>query len=268
MSSSFVSFRRHPLALACAGLALVGSFGAAAQDSAPTPTGLDTITVTAEHREQNLQEVPVSVGVVQGERMRDFTAGGDDTLLALSGRVPSLYAETTTGRIFPRFYIRGLGNIDFYLGASQPVSIIQDDVVLEHVVLKSNPVYDVDQVEVLRGPQGSLFGRNTTAGIVKFDTLKPTQDYTGRVSASYATYNSVSIDGGFGGPINDIASFRVSALYQHRDDYVDNTYKGPSADGTVSPKKNAMGGFDDRNVRAAAADPERPVLDPGLGPCP
>ncbi len=245
-----VSFRRHPLALACAGLALVGSFGAAAQDSAPTPTGLDTITVTAEHREQNLQEVPVSVGVVQGERMRDFTAGGDDTLLALSGRVPSLYAETTTGRIFPRFYIRGLGNIDFYLGASQPVSIIQDDVVLEHVVLKSNPVYDVDQVEVLRGPQGSLFGRNTTAGIVKFDTLKPTQDYTGRVSASYATYNSVSIDGGFGGPINDIASFRVSALYQHRDDYVDNTYRGPSADGTVSPKKNAMGGFDDRNVRA------------------
>ncbi|MEG0084794.1 MAG: TonB-dependent receptor plug domain-containing protein, partial [Massilia sp.] len=150
---------------------------------------------------------------------------------------------TTTGRIFPRFYIRGLGNIDFYLGASQPVSIIQDDVVLEHVVLKSNPVYDVDQVEVLRGPQGSLFGRNTTAGIVKFD-------YTGRVSASYATYNSVSIDGGFGGPINDIASFRVSALYQHRDDYVDNTYTGPSADGTVSPKKNAMGGFDDRNVRA------------------
>ena len=184
LSSSFVSFRRHPLALACAGLALAGSFGAAAQDSAPTPTGTDTITVTAEHREQNLQEVPVSVGVVQGERMRDFTAGGDDTLLALSGRVPSLYAETTTGRIFPRFYIRGLGNIDFYLGASQPVSIIQDDVVLEHVVLKSNPVYDVDQVEVLRGPQGSLFGRNTTAGIVKFDTLKPTQDYTGRVSSA------------------------------------------------------------------------------------
>jgi iron complex outermembrane receptor protein len=63
----------------------------------------------------------------------------DDTLLSLSGRVPSLYVESTTGRIFPRFYIRGLGNVDFYLGASQPVSIIQDDVVLEHVILKSNP---------------------------------------------------------------------------------------------------------------------------------
>ena len=112
-----------------------------------------------------------------------FQAGGDDTL-ALSGRVPGLYAETTTGRIFPRFYIRGLGNIDFYLGASQPVSIIQDDVVLEHVVLKSNPVFDVEQVEVLRGPQGSLFGRNTTAGIIKFDTIRPSQDFQGRATAS------------------------------------------------------------------------------------
>ncbi len=241
--------RRHALALACATASLLGLAGAASAQDA-SPTSLDAITVTADHRERNLQEVPVSVGVVQGERMRDYTAGGDDTLLALSGKVPSFYAETTTGRIFPRFYIRGLGNIDFYLGASQPVSIIQDDVVLEHVVLKSNPVYDVDQVEVLRGPQGTLFGRNTTAGIVKFDSIKPSQDYSGRVQASYGTYGSVAVDGGFGGPINDIASFRVSALYQHRDDYVDNTYTGPSADGTVSPKKNAMGGFDDRNVRA------------------
>ncbi len=239
--------RPHALALACT--ALLGLSGTAlAQDV--SPTSLDAITVTADHRERNLQDVPVSVGVVQGERLREFTAGGDDTLLALSGRVPSFYAETTTGRIFPRFYIRGLGNIDFYLGASQPVSIIQDDVVLEHVVLKSNPVFDVDQVEVLRGPQGTLFGRNTTAGIVKFDSIKPSQDYAGRVQASYGSYGSVAVDGGFGGPINDIASFRVSALYQHRDDYVDNTYTGPSADGTVAPKKNAMGGFDDRNVRA------------------
>jgi iron complex outermembrane receptor protein len=268
MSSSFVSFRRHPLALACAGLALVGSFGAAAQDSAPTPTGLDTITVTAEHREQNLQEVPVSVGVVQGERMRDFTAGGDDTLLALSGRVPSLYAETTTGRIFPRFYIRGLGNIDFYLGASQPVSIIQDDVVLEHVVLKSNPVYDVDQVEVLRGPQGSLFGRNTTAGIVKFDTaeadpglhrprqrqLRDLQQRVDRRRLRRPDQRHRLVPRV--GPVPAPRRLRRQHL------------QGPSADGTVSPKKNAMGGFDDRNVRAAAADPERPVLDPGLGPCP
>ena len=247
--------RRTRLAQACALLSLSLAVQAAYAQQAPAPaersaaTALDTITVTAERREQNLQDVPVSVGVVQGEAMRAYTAGGDDTLLALSGRVPSFYAETTTGRIFPRFYIRGLGNIDFYLGASQPVSIIQDDVVLEHVVLKSNPVYDVDQVEVLRGPQGSLFGRNTTAGIVKFDSIKPSDTFNGRVNASYGSFNTVAVDAGLGGPINDVLSFRVSTLYQHRDDWVDNTYRGPSADGTVSPKKDAMGGYDDRNLR-------------------
>ncbi|SEL08664.1 iron complex outermembrane recepter protein [Pseudoxanthomonas sp. GM95] len=241
--------RRTPLALSCSALLLTSAAASAQQSQRDTATSLDTVTVTAERREQNLQDTPVSVGVVQGEQMRDFTAGGDDTLLALSGKVPSFYAETTTGRIFPRFYIRGLGNIDFYLGASQPVSIIQDDVVLEHVVLKSNPVYDVDQVEVLRGPQGTLFGRNTTAGIVKFDSIKPGDSYQGRVSASYGSYGTTSLDGGFGGPISDVLSFRISALYQHRDDWVDNAYAGPSADGTRTPRKDAMGGYDDRNAR-------------------
>jgi iron complex outermembrane receptor protein len=193
--------------------------------------------------------VPVSVAVVGGDQLRAIQGGGDD-IIALSGKVPSFYAETTTGRIFPRFYIRGLGNIDFYLGASQPVSIIQDDVVLEHVVLKSNPVFDVKQVEVLRGPQGSLFGRNTTAGIVKFDTNKPSETLEGRASASYGTYGTTTFDGGIGGPLaGDKLMFRVSALYQHRDDYVDNTFAGTSADGTVTPKKNAMGGFDEKDVR-------------------
>lgn len=255
VTRSSAGLQRTLLARACAALLLASVATGAAAQQAPasqgeaSPTALDTVTVTAEHREQNLQDVPVSVGVVQGAAMREYTAGGDDTLLALSGRVPGFYAETTTGRIFPRFYIRGLGNIDFYLGASQPVSIIQDDVVLEHVVLKSNPVYDVDQVEVLRGPQGTLFGRNTTAGIVKFDTVKPGDTYTGHVNASYGSYNTISLDGGFGGPINDVLSFRVSALYQHRDDWVDNTFAGSSADGTRTPRKDAMGGYNDRNAR-------------------
>jgi len=223
---------------------------ASSSDAGATGEGLGDIVVTAERRTENLQQVPISVGVVGGDQLRSFQAAGDD-ILSLSGRVPGLYAETTTGRIFPRFYIRGLGNIDFYLGASQPVSIIQDDVVLEHVVLKSNPVYDLDQVEVLRGPQGSLFGRNTTAGIIKIDTIKPTTDrWTGRASASYGEYNSVNVDAGVGGPIiQDVLAVRVSGLYQRRDDWIDNTYSGPSADGTVSPKKNAMGGFEERDAR-------------------
>ena len=230
----------------------VGNQAGSMQDVAiqsPADTdGLGDVVVTAERREQNLQRTPVSVGVVGGDDLRVFQSGGED-LLSLAGRVPGLYAETTTGRIFPRFYIRGLGNIDFYLGASQPVTIIQDDVVLEHVVLKSNPVFDTAQVEVLRGPQGSLFGRNTTAGIIKFDSIKPSQEYQGRVSASYGTFNTVSVDAGVGGPIvQDKIAFRLSGLYQRRDDWVDNTYTGPSFDGTRGGK-DALGGFEERDVR-------------------
>jgi len=249
------TIRRTALMLgaAFAALACAPSFaqGNPSVDEAPAGDGVGEIIVTAERREANLQRVPVSVGVVGGADMRAYTSGGDDTLLALSGRVPSLYAETTTGRIFPRFYIRGLGNIDFYLGASQPVSIIQDDIVLEHVVLKSNPVYDVQQVEVLRGPQGSLFGRNTTAGIIKFDSIKPSDQLDARASASYGSYNTITLDAGVGGPIiEDKVAVRISGLYQHRDNWVDNVFTGTSADGTVTPRKDAMGGFDDRNLRA------------------
>ncbi|MBB6503447.1 iron complex outermembrane receptor protein [Sphingomonas endophytica] len=230
--------------------AQTGSTAPAATDAAPDAddTGLGEVVVTAERRTENLRRVPVSVAVVNGDDLRTFQAGGEDAL-ALAGRVPGLYAETTTGRIFPRFYIRGLGNIDFYLGASQPVSIIQDDVVLEHVVLKSNPVYDVANVEVLRGPQGSLFGRNTTAGIIKFDTIRPGQTWSSRFNASYGSYNTVTFDAGVGGPlVQDKIAVRLSGLYQHRDDWVDNDYTGVSRDGT-RPGRDAMGGFDERDAR-------------------
>ena len=236
--------------LACGQAAFAQATPAEAAPAATDAPDLGEITVTAQRRSENLQRVPISVGVINGEGLRTFSESGDDTLLSLSGRTPSLYVESTTGRIFPRFYIRGLGNIDFYLGASQPVEIIQDDVVLEHVVLKSNPAYDINQVEVLRGPQGSLFGRNTTAGIIKFDTIQPSMTWTGRGSATWGTFNSVNADGGVGGPIvADKIAFRLSGLYQHRDNWIDNTYAGPRTDNTVSPKKNALGGFDERDAR-------------------
>ena len=85
---------------------------------------------------------------------------------------------------------------------------------------------------------------------IKFDTNRPTMDWQGRASASYGSYNTVTFDGGVGGPIvADKLAFRVSALYQRRADWVDNVYDGPSADGTVSPKKDAMGGFEEKDVR-------------------
>ena len=244
-------------ALLLAGIATLAITSTSAQaQSVDTPVNSDTvdpantIVVTAQRRVEDTVKVPVAVSVIKRESLDDYSAAGGDTLLSLSGKVPDLYVETSTGRIFPRFYIRGLGNIDFYLGASQPVEIIQDDIVQEHVVLKSNPAYDIAQVEVLKGPQGSLFGRNTTAGIVKFDSVQPSENWQGQGSVSYGTFNSVNADAGVGGPLtkDGTISFRLSGLYQHRDNWISNNYTGPSDDGTVGGH-NVLNGFDERDIR-------------------
>ena len=170
-----------------AGLAIAQLAGQAQAQEVP-PTQPDAgqvgeIVVTAQRREENIQDVPISVATIPIAQLETIFDSGND-ITALATRVPGLYAESSNGRVAPRFYIRGLGNTDFDLAASQPVSIIMDDVVLENVALKSTPVFDIASVEVLRGPQGTLFGRNTPAGIIKFDTEKPRNEFSARASAS------------------------------------------------------------------------------------
>ena len=104
------------------------------------------------------------------------------------------------------FYIRGLGNTDFDLAASQPVSIIMDDVVMENVILKSFPLFDMEAVEVIRGPQGTLFGRNTTAGIIKFNTAKPRQDFDAYTKLSVGNLGTMNFEGAAGGGLSDTLS--------------------------------------------------------------
>ncbi len=222
------------------GALLLAAAVAAPAFAQDTPVALDDVIVTAQKRSENIQDVPVSVAAVSGEKLASIFAAGED-VLALSSRVPGLYIESSNGRAAPRFYIRGLGNADFDLAASQPVSVIMDDVVLENVVLKSSPVYDVEQVEVLRGPQGTLFGRNTTAGIVKFDTVKPSEDFRANGTATYGSYGSATFEGGVGGAIvPGKLAVRASALYQHRDDYIDNSFTGV---------KDALGGYNEKAAR-------------------
>ena len=203
--------------------------GAIAQDE-----GLDTIIVTTQKREENQQEIPISVETLSAKRFADIQAAGED-ILALATRVPSLYAESSNGRLAPRFYIRGLGNVDFDVAASQPVSIVMDDVVQENVVLKSAPLFDIEQVEVSRGPQGTLFGRNTPAGVVKFVTAKPTHELDYDAQFAYGTFNTITAQGGVGASlVPDILAFRLSGLLQRRDDWVDNGFTG---------EDNVLGGY-------------------------
>lgn len=209
-------------AIAVATTSLFIAPAAFAQDeTAQNSAALGEIVVTAQRREENLQDVPLSVTAVSGDQLGAITAGGVD-IRGISGRVPSLLVESSFGRTFPRFYIRGLGNTDFDFNASQPVSLIYDDVVLENPILKGFPIFDMERVEVLRGPQGTLFGRNTTAGIVKFDSVKPSDVTGGYGKISYGRFNAVNVEGGFGGPLGEKVSVRVSGMYQRQDDYVDN----------------------------------------------
>ncbi|MDX2210086.1 MAG: TonB-dependent receptor [Sphingopyxis sp.] len=216
---------------------------AIAQDTTAQEDGtLGDIIVTAQRREENLQDIPLSITAVGGDKLDAITAGGVD-VRGLSGRVPSLLIESSFGRTFPRFYIRGLGNTDFDFNASQPVSLVYDDVVLENPILKGFPVFDLDRIEVLRGPQGTLFGRNTPAGIVKFDSVKPGDDTNGYGRISWGRYNNVNAQGAVGGRLSDTVSARLSAMYQRQDDYIDNVL--PS--GTTN---DALEGYEEFAARA------------------
>lgn len=224
--------------------AFAGASPALAQDAqtgAEEQSGVGTIIVTAQRREEDIQDVPVSVTAINSDALTAINSTGQD-IRALSGRVPSLVVESSFGRTFPRFYIRGLGNTDFDFNAAQPVSLVYDDVVLENPILKGFPVFDIQQVEVLRGPQGTLFGRNTPAGIVKFDSVKPRDYADGYARISYGRFDSVNAEAAVGGPLGDQVSVRVSGLYQSQSDYVDNVL--PS--GT---EEDALGGYDEFALR-------------------
>ncbi len=191
---------------------------------------LDAVQVTAQRKVENIRDVPVSLTSIDAEKLDVYGSGGAD-IRFLSARVPSLNIESSYGRAFPRFYIRGLGNTDFDLNASQPVSLVYDDVVQESPLLKGFPLFDLERVEVLRGPQGTLFGRNTPAGVVKFDSVRPSQEFGGYAQIGYGSDDLTTVEAAVGGALSARWSARVSALYQRRDDWVDNTYAAGSSDG-------------------------------------
>jgi iron complex outermembrane receptor protein len=196
---------------------------------------LEEIVVTAQRRDENIQEVPISITSLSGDRLAARFANGDD-ILALSAAAPGLYIESSNGRLAPRFYLRGLGNADFTAAASQPVSLVMDDVPMEKSVLKAFPLFDMASVEVIRGPQGTLFGRNTTAGIVKIDSRRPTEETEGYINVSAGNYGTYNLEGAVGGTIiEDTLTGRVSAVSQNRSDWVDNDFTG---------ENDALGGYD------------------------
>lgn len=223
MTSVKPLFTSTAIALAMAGLA---TFSVQAETpETDSEARLGTVTVSAQRLEESLQDVPLSVTQIADEKLDVLSSGGADVRF-LSARVPSVIAESSFGRAFPRFYIRGFGNTDFDLNATQPVSLVYDDVPYESPILKGYPVFDLEDIEVLRGPQGTLFGRNTPGGIIKFDSKKPTDEFDAYATVAYGTYNTIEAEGAVGGRIDKTLAVRASAIYQYRDDYVDNAFTG------------------------------------------
>ena len=144
-----MNFNKHFYALAFL-MILSISLPTIAEEETSEVIRMEEVVVTARKREQRSFEVPLSVSTLQGERFDTLRSSGMDVRF-LSNRTPSFQMESSFGRIFPRFYIRGLGNTDFDLNASQPVSVLYDGVVLENALLKGFPAFDLDRIEVATG---------------------------------------------------------------------------------------------------------------------
>ena len=220
-------------------LALGTALPALAQEAPKDRSQLETVVITAERRAENIQDVPNAVSKISGEKLDVLASGGQD-LRFLSGRVPSLNIESSFGRAFPRFYLRGYGNTDFRLNASQPVSVIVDDVIQENPILKGFPIFDTAAVEVVAGPQGTLFGRNTPAGVVKFDSVKPSHKQDGYASVTVGNYGTLNLEGAANLPLTGDWSARISAQNQRRSDWVDNTAPGAATTKTEGYRDTAV----------------------------
>ncbi|MDT8321888.1 MAG: TonB-dependent receptor [Xanthomonadales bacterium] len=190
---------------------------------------LEEIIVTAQKREQTLADVPVAVSAISGDLVDRYLSGAQD-IRALAARVPGLNIETSNGRTQPRFYLRGLGNIDFDVNANQPVAMIFDEVGLENNTLRSLPLFDIERIEVLKGPQGSLFGRNTNAGVIKIDSVRPGPERNGYVSLTYGSRETFTAEAASNFLLSETLTARASIKYQDRSAWIDNTFNGAGDD--------------------------------------
>jgi iron complex outermembrane receptor protein len=196
---------------------------AAGQAEAQEATALDEIVVTAQKRSENLQDVPVSVTALTADQLKDQRVGD---VLALSGLSPGLQIKTDDNAANPRIFIRGIGVNDFNPSTASAVGVYVDGVYVASPLAQMAGFYDLQQVEVLRGPQGTLYGRNTTGGAINVTTKKPSATPEGDLAIDYGRFNALNVQGGFGGPIADTLAFRIAGLYDKSDGYTLNRLTG------------------------------------------
>lgn len=211
-----------------AALALTLATGAQAQEATPVDVAGDTIVVTATKRSASLEDVPLSITAIGGEAIaeRQIRDG-----IGLARQTPNLAAESAMGAAMPRYRLRGIGTNDFTPTATSAVGIYEDEVFISAGSAQSEPLYDLDRVEVLRGPQGSLWGKNTTAGAIHYVTAKPGDTLSGQGRITYGSDDTFELEGGLGGPITDKLTYRIGGVHKSRDGQYHNDFTGKKAGG-------------------------------------
>jgi iron complex outermembrane receptor protein len=215
MPSSFLV--KTPLALAITTLLSQSAFG----QSNTNNLILEEVQVTAQKRVESLQDVPLSVAAVSGEKLEE---AGIENLEDLTSLIPNIHL-TETG-ISTQLRVRGIGS-DNSQGFEQSVGMYIDGIYHGRAQLFRAPFFDLERAEVLRGPQGTLFGKNSIAGALNLTTAKPTEDFQGKVSASYEFENEQQeINAVVSGPLTDTLNGRLALRTYEDAGYIENHYTG------------------------------------------
>lgn len=206
------------LANAPAASAQTTAAGAADIDDSST----NEIIVTAQKREQNLQDVPISMEVLGGERIVEFSAAD---FKAVQNYVPNVFVQQTNGN--DTIYIRGFGSPPQNFSFDQAVSVYMDGVYAGKMRQALNPFFDVARVEVMRGPQGALYGKNTPAGAISVVSAGPTSNFEGAVTGTYNfDLQGYDLTAYVSGPVTDTLSLRVASRVQNQEGYIRNLATG------------------------------------------
>ena len=198
----------------------------AAEQQAEADSGAELgneIVVTATKRERTLQDVPVAVSVttaqtIERAQIRDITD--------LSSVVPSLKVSQNQSQFATSYSVRGFGTSGNNIGLEPSVAVFVDGVYRSRAIAQISDLPDIQRVEVLRGPQSTLFGKNASAGVISIVTKKPAFDFGGSVEASYGNYNAFVAKGYLTGPITDTVAASIAGGYNRRDGYLTNAFNG------------------------------------------
>jgi iron complex outermembrane receptor protein len=203
----------------------------AAPEAAPeASTTIEEIVVTAQKRSESLQSVPVSVTVLTAAQLNEFKM---DTPSDLAAHIPNLQVNGVDGEGTPLFSLRGVSMFDYSINQSSPVASYIDEVYKGNLMLFGVEMYDLERVEVLRGPQGTLYGKNTTGGAINFITAKPGFDTDGYIKVGYGNYDRQEAEGAFQTAlIPDRLAVRFAFTYTKVNGFVENVLPGyPNLDG-------------------------------------